>query len=71
MLTTQAREASENPRSARIDGNATFTIVPSRTIIKSPRHSTSSASHRLRSVVTVAPFVADSGESRSRWDDGG
>jgi hypothetical protein len=47
-FTTQASDASENPRSVLIDGRATFTIVVSRTIIRSPRHRTYSASQRLR-----------------------
>ena len=37
-----------------MDGSATFTIVVSSTIIRSPRHSTSSASQRRRSAVAVA-----------------
>ena len=32
--------ACEKPRSSRIDGSATFTIVPSRTIMRSPRQRT-------------------------------
>jgi hypothetical protein len=39
-LTTHASDASEKPRSSRIDGSATFTIVESSTIIKSARQST-------------------------------
>ncbi len=39
-LTTQASPVSEKPRSSLIDGSATFTIVPSRTIIRSPRQRT-------------------------------
>jgi hypothetical protein len=39
-LTTQASEVSEKPRSSRIDGSATFTIVASRTIIRLPRQRT-------------------------------
>src|SRR5262249_32498741 len=43
---THASDASEKPRSARIDGSATPTIVTSKTIISSPRQTTSSASQR-------------------------
>jgi hypothetical protein len=39
-FTTQASDVCEKPRSSRIDGSATFTIVPSRTIIRSPRQRT-------------------------------
>src|SRR5512132_290839 len=45
-LTTHASDSSENPRSARIDGSATPTIVTSRTIIRSPRQRMRSASQR-------------------------
>jgi hypothetical protein len=45
-LTTHANAACENPRSVWIDGNATFTMLESNTIIKSPRHNTYNASHR-------------------------
>src|SRR5215211_261320 len=48
-FTTQASEVSEKPRSSLIDGSATFTIVESKTIIRSPRQRTTSASHRRRS----------------------
>ncbi len=47
-LTTHASDVSEKPRSSRIDGSATFTIVVSSTIIRSPRHRTNSASQRVR-----------------------
>ena len=47
-FTTQASEVCEKPRSSRIDGSATFTIVVSSTIIRSPRQRTKSASQRLR-----------------------
>ena len=40
------QRVSEKPRSARIDGSATFTIVVSSTIIRLPRQSTSRASQR-------------------------
>src|SRR5262245_4235173 len=43
---THASDASEKPRSVRIDGSATPTIVTSKTIISSPRQRTSSASQR-------------------------
>src|SRR5215218_6234145 len=46
-LTTQARALCEKPRSAWIEGSATFTIVASRTIISMPAHRTYSASQRL------------------------
>src|SRR5204862_4301548 len=52
-LTTQASDVCEKPRSARMDGSATFTIVVSSTIIRLPRHSTISASHRVRLSVGV------------------
>src|SRR5689334_16997509 len=48
-FTTQASEVSVKPRSVRIDGSATFTIVASSTIIRTPKHSTYSASQRRRS----------------------
>jgi len=47
-LTTHTSEVAENPRSALIDGRATFTIVTSRTIIKTPRQSTRRANHFRR-----------------------
>ena len=47
-LTTHASDVCENPRSALIDGSATFTIVVSRTIIRVPRQRTISASQRVR-----------------------
>src|SRR5262249_20377616 len=43
---THASDASEKPRSARIDGSATPTIVTSKTIISSPRQPTTSARQR-------------------------
>ena len=39
-LTTQARDVSENPRSSRIEGRATPTIVTSSTIIRLARQRT-------------------------------
>src|SRR5262245_16081440 len=48
---THASELCENPRSSRIDGSATPTIVTSRTIIKYPRHTMTSASQRFLFVV--------------------
>ena len=48
-LTTQARLASENPRSSRIAGSATFTMVMSRTIISIPVQRTIRAANRRRS----------------------
>ena len=69
-FTTQASEVSEKPRSSRIDGSATFTIVVSRTIIRSPRQRTiraiqraacrfsrSSASFRSVSTGSTGPCV--------------
>jgi hypothetical protein len=50
-LTTQASPAWVNPRSAWMDGSATFTIVMSRTIISIPVHSTTRAIQRLRSFI--------------------
>src|SRR5262245_45042593 len=47
-FTTQASDVSENPRSSRMDGNATPTIVTSNTIIRSPRHKMTNASQRPR-----------------------
>src|SRR5439155_16329110 len=45
-FTTQARLDCAKPRSLWIEGNATFTIVASRTIISIPAHRTTRASHR-------------------------
>jgi hypothetical protein len=39
-LTTHASDVWVKPRSSRIDGSATFTIVTSSTIIRLARHST-------------------------------
>src|SRR3954462_7947897 len=58
-LTTHASDVCEKPRSARIDGSATFTIVVSSTIIRLPRHSTTSAVQRVR--------LSRSGPSAGRW----
>ena len=55
-LTTQASDAWENPRSSRIDGNATPTIVTSRTIIRSPRQRTTRASQRERESIVMSVF---------------
>src|SRR5579864_4985905 len=46
-LTTHTSEVSVKPRSAAIDGKATFTIVVSSTIMSTPRHRTISANQRL------------------------
>ena len=46
-LTTQASDVGEKPRSLRIDGSATFTIVVSSTIIRSPQQRMISASQRV------------------------
>src|SRR6267143_578969 len=56
-FTTQTSEVSVKARSSRIDGRATFTIVVSRTIIRSPRQRTISASQRLRLLSHVAVRV--------------
>src|SRR5579862_4101092 len=52
-LTTQASDVSEKPRSLRMDGSATFTIVLSRTIISVPKHRTIRANQRLLGVISV------------------
>src|SRR6266480_2062505 len=56
-FTTQTSEVSVKARSSRIDGKATFTIVVSRTIIRSPRQRTISASQRLRLLSDMAVKV--------------
>ncbi len=56
-LTTQARPACEKPRSAWMDGSATFTMVMSSTIISIPVHSTTRAIQRLRSRTGPSPFT--------------
>src|SRR5262249_43634788 len=48
-FTTHARLASEKPRSSRIAGSATFTMVMSRTIISIPVQRTMRAANRRRS----------------------
>src|SRR4051794_20834562 len=53
---TQASDVCEKPRSARIDGSATFTIVVSSTIIKLAAQRTYSASQRLSWSVIPALF---------------
>src|SRR5713101_6242376 len=60
---TQARLDCAKPRSLRIEGSATFTIVASRTIISIPAHRTTRASQR-ESPVTGA--VRDDGAMTSR-----
>src|SRR5258706_7218264 len=63
-LTTHTNEVSLKPRSAAIDGNATFTIVVSITIMSTPRHRTISASQRLlpwMDWLTQAPPVGQTG----------
>ena len=52
-FTTHASDSSEKPRSSRIDGSATPTIVTSRTIMRSPRQSTRSASQRFRLSIVI------------------
>ncbi len=64
-LTTHASDVSEKPRSSRIDGRATPTIVTSRTIIRSPRQSTRSASQRVRESMFVMSVVLSAGRSSS------
>jgi len=64
-LTTQASEDSEKPRSSRIEGRATFTIVESRTIISDPLHRTKRASQRPRWSSSVI-VVSGSGSVRER-----
>src|SRR5687768_14363341 len=44
---TQAREASLKPRSAWMEGRATFTIVVSSTIMRTPMQRTKKASQRF------------------------
>src|SRR6266508_4532919 len=77
-LTTQASEVSEKPRSCRIDGSATFTIVTSSTIIRLPRQRTYSASQRVGSSGAkelslrsrLEDLTAVQAEShRSKWDE--
>jgi hypothetical protein len=53
---TQASEFSVKLRSSRMEGRATPTIVTSRTIIRSPRQTMTSASQRARVVSTRRPF---------------
>ena len=60
-FTTHASDSCEKPRSLRIDGRATFTIVMSTTIIRSPRHKTMSASQRLRLFSMVISSVLSIG----------
>ena len=71
-FSTQASDDSEKPRSSRIDGRATLTIETSRTISRSPRHSTISASHFLRvssivigNLLVVAFYRFDPGSPRN------
>jgi hypothetical protein len=54
-LITHANVDCEKPSSRWIVGSATFTIVPSSTIISTPAHSTYSASQRSRS--WSPPFI--------------
>src|SRR5262249_31828868 len=60
---TQASVLSENPRSSRIDGSATPTIVTSRTIIRFPRHTTTSASHRFLLIIPTPLWLSVNQES--------
>jgi hypothetical protein len=66
-FTTHASDSSEKPRSSRIEGSATFTIVVSRTIISVPAQRTKRASQRFRvssvrvsAIVIVCPFSVGS-----------
>ena len=59
---THARLACEKPKSRWSDGNATFTIVASSTIISWPRHRTASAIQRRRS------RVASPASSAASWE---
>src|SRR5262249_25257559 len=52
-LTTHASDVSVKPRSVRIDGSATFTIVVSSTIISVPQHRTIRANQRLLGVISL------------------
>src|SRR5882762_9270629 len=52
-FTTQTKDVCVNCRSFLIDGSATFTIVVSRMIIRSPRHKISSVTHRLSSFASI------------------
>jgi hypothetical protein len=61
-FTTHASDSSEKPRSSRIDGSATPTMVTSSTIIRSPRQRTISASQRVRLSAMVIGW-APSGSS--------
>ena len=57
-LITHASPPGEKPRSSRIDGSATFTIVASSTIINIPVHRAYSARRRARrsgDVITESP----------------
>src|SRR6186713_885178 len=61
---TQTNSASEKPRSARIDGRATLTIVTSSTAIRTPRQTTPRASQRAEAELgrVTAPIVAKASE---------
>src|SRR4029077_13406882 len=48
-------DVSEKPRSTRMDGSATFTIVVSSTIMRSPRQRTTRASQRLLPSIVIRP----------------
>ena len=56
-FTTQASEPSEKPRSVRIDGSATFTMVVSSTIMKLPKQRTMKARQRARSSTETCVVV--------------
>src|SRR5215210_1887333 len=58
-LITHTSDVSEKPRSVLIDGSATLTTVISSTIIRSPRHKMTRASHRLSRVFAIWEFRGD------------
>jgi hypothetical protein len=80
-FTTQASDACEKPRSVRMEGRATFTMLWSSTIIRSPRHSRYRASQRLfeppwstaracgEGWWAVISF-SSTGKGMHRWNDG-
>ncbi|MND03125.1 hypothetical protein D3C83_228040 [compost metagenome] len=57
-MTTHTSVVSVKPRSTLIEGSATFTMVVSSTIIRSPRQSTISASQRVRLVRALVTMVS-------------
>src|SRR6267143_5492209 len=55
---TQTSEVCEKRRSAWIEGSATFTTVVSRTVIRSPRQRTMSASQRFRWSMLLVTIIS-------------